>query len=1107
MPGPLVDISPNPRRVNIQSSKLSSRRNSKLSPYSQLSGRNSPARATPSPSRSSPHYMEATTSSMKTQTPNAASKLPRRAATPNSLSKDTAKGLINAAAQHIGTGRANASSRSPNGNPANGGRVVTPRACNTTGMAAGRVTTPVSSNKPLPSPPIACVSTNASPTKLTRTLLDASDKPLKMAAGTPHEQEWPALYPEQASTPDTLEFASRHPIQQLASPTSASGSLGLHAENSSSAWKVRSHDSANVPTIRHVRDAFPGNENKVGAGTQSFSTVGLHAEVTVRNPQLLSVEPDMSPAAAAIQKLSDSSSLAVPTPPSRASSLRDRISNGSIINDGPAAKKVTGFTDFTTKSPAKQSRNNLIQSKMPHSEPPSTSVIEDNSNMNEIGHGNTPGVEILTVNSGSSGTATEVNAADTALEDPQALPGSPHKRSSIPVPASSPSPVRAQSSASRSNVSSTGATKWPLLNTKSSSESEGYSTIHDYGPNLDDISDHQAIMRDGPKRLSDAYGNAPNTQPQTVSEATANGSRSSTASPHENASSHRASMESRASGIRVKRLSAHSHQSGLGPVLTIHEEADTVLLGNTQKAPDVPSIDTDLYRTAVHNNSHQAMRREAQPEKPAVYRPTGLRARTPQLQVPNGRKQPGRSPPAIKPPTSRQTSFETQSRRATHEIAKIQKDAGSRQVSSAQGLGQRRHPANSNEKSPVDSRAVNFEKHPTRYSSLASNRTAKVSIPFPTSIYKESLLDIHSASKSSPEETESPRIHPSTKLEARKATVVPAASQTASDPIQNRSRTPSEESKDSALAQAQSHTPGLFPPTRLEGSASKDSSSIGYPTRVEPQPAHSQDLSYQSHRSTFIPGVCASPGHLPERITNPRLSHDFKTSHYKGASSLGTFSSKTFTDSGQTSKIKFAKSIRNLFHKRDSRSTVKSSLAEVAEGTTENGSPVATNGISFADLERMKVSRVRAQPPTPSPASLSLLAKQVSSGLTDTHSSNAGSPSSIRSSATASIVRDVREAANSLPFDSVERFRLLNVAEIMVSTIQHAKQAAKHALVAKANAQEAEHESKLAQLAAQQLRSMMTKNMSHGDKFGDLFRRVEAPITSRHGSKSSRNGH
>ena len=96
---PLADISHNQRRVAVQFSKRSFIRNPKL-PHSRLPGGGSSAH---------------TASSMNSRTLTVTSKLPHRAATPNSLPGDSTKEWVSTAAQRVGLTCANTDGHTPKG--------------------------------------------------------------------------------------------------------------------------------------------------------------------------------------------------------------------------------------------------------------------------------------------------------------------------------------------------------------------------------------------------------------------------------------------------------------------------------------------------------------------------------------------------------------------------------------------------------------------------------------------------------------------------------------------------------------------------------------------------------------------------------------------------------------------------------------------------------------------------------------------------------------------------------------------------------------------------------------------------------------------------------
>jgi len=651
----------------------------------------------------------------------------------------------------------------------------------------------------------------------------------------------------------------------------------------------------------------------------------------------------------------------------------------------------------------------------------------------------------LTLSLGSKIATVDRNAAGVdSGRDQQLRTDTGSKRSSIPVLvhyASSvmaqpleraSSSVRAPSAASFTNVSSTGETRWPLLNNKSSSESGGKSTIHDYGPNTNMGSDEVVTMRDGLKRHSDIFGTAPCVLPRTSSTVSRSASRPSPASFDEVDLTSRASMESRTSGARVKRLSAHSLKSGLGAVLTIHEEADNIILGESSGMPDVPSIHTDLYRQAVQNDSRQTVGRDGQQGGPA-----SPQTAEPRTGIPNSRKQPRKSPPANRASKVRQTSFGISARQPTLGPENCREDTRNHQATSKQAQHQRRNPTNSEESFPVEQRHVSsLGVHPSRSSSFASARRAKVNSSSMASS-KESERDRSSESQSSPELAPNLAVNSVSRSETHKVSVPPTNSWKASTAQSNFIPLPPEHKN--MIHDGQEKTNPELPLSISHPRASrKEQSPIDYPSRLQPGSLRASNAEYSSHRSTFVPGVCASPDQIPERITDSRLSSDFKTAgrgHHKPRYSQATFSSKAYTDCGSMSKAKIAMSIRNFFHKHSSNNILKltenKELAEPRPNFTPDGSPVARSGRLPATFQRIVTSRGGRTPtPTPAKKDTSSPSNQGSPVRAMVSSPIPESPDSDLSSETPSLVRYVREAANTLPSGAVERFRLLNVAEV-----------------------------------------------------------------------------
>lgn len=102
---------------------------------------------------------------------------------------------------------------------------------------------PVLTDKPLPSPPTAQITT-VSPSKGSRSLIDASEKPLRRSPpGKPHQQEdWPVLFPEKPTTPGTL--------QQMARPEGPYPSVRAMRIATRERLSARANAESKIPSIQ-----------------------------------------------------------------------------------------------------------------------------------------------------------------------------------------------------------------------------------------------------------------------------------------------------------------------------------------------------------------------------------------------------------------------------------------------------------------------------------------------------------------------------------------------------------------------------------------------------------------------------------------------------------------------------------------------------------------------------------------------------------------------------------------------------------------------------------------------------------------------------------------
>ena len=232
--------------------------------------------------------------------------------------------------------------------------------------------------KPLPSPPVAQVM-KAGPLKQNRTLIDASEKPLRRSpCGKPQEEAevWPVLYPNRPTTPGTLrqmtperdgvlatadsiyQPGERYPrlpslgtyestldIGHKPSPKTATGLQIQRKQLSSPNLRKASKDLKNVPS---------GQDKGRHGATPLHNTAKQTGKPD--NPRLEAKRPDPTVLAddAYVDIVSDHKPTVNTKPPNeprqtRTSSLRARMSAGTATNEN---LKPNGNNIFTDSSAA-----------------------------------------------------------------------------------------------------------------------------------------------------------------------------------------------------------------------------------------------------------------------------------------------------------------------------------------------------------------------------------------------------------------------------------------------------------------------------------------------------------------------------------------------------------------------------------------------------------------------------------------------------------------------------------------------------------------------------------------------------------------------------------
>ena len=191
--------------------------------------------------------------------------------------------------------------------------------------------------KPLPARPVASLAYGPSPSKDSRTLIDAVERPLRRSiAGSEHD--WPTLSPSPTSTPLANQSTSSFDMldSQLETPSAhlSSTATTLVAAASELTWTMTGQQSNQHKT----------SSNDAIGGSISFSSCTSAPEATPIDKTEGTTRKTTHEDAHA----SSPHDGTLTSYPARTTSLRDRLSSGSLIDCGPeSANVVTGFTGFT----------------------------------------------------------------------------------------------------------------------------------------------------------------------------------------------------------------------------------------------------------------------------------------------------------------------------------------------------------------------------------------------------------------------------------------------------------------------------------------------------------------------------------------------------------------------------------------------------------------------------------------------------------------------------------------------------------------------------------------------------------------------------------------
>ncbi|KAK3705108.1 hypothetical protein LTR37_013475 [Vermiconidia calcicola] len=198
-------------------------------------------------------------------------------------------------------------------------------------------------DKPLPSRPIARVSNLLSPTKDSRGLIDAIEKPLQITDTAGDKHEWPALTPQSSRsasmTPSSNSRYAQEDVETMPASTYATPLSVMAAAT----------ELTNVITGKHSTK-YTDNERISHSPASSYASATESSSlVSISRKHSIGPEESLGRTRTATQQEQQPNSCAADAEyPTRKASLRSRISSGSLVSPAAGSKHhFIGFTDFT----------------------------------------------------------------------------------------------------------------------------------------------------------------------------------------------------------------------------------------------------------------------------------------------------------------------------------------------------------------------------------------------------------------------------------------------------------------------------------------------------------------------------------------------------------------------------------------------------------------------------------------------------------------------------------------------------------------------------------------------------------------------------------------
>lgn len=221
---------------------------------------------------------------------------------------------------------------------------------------------PLPREKPLPSRPIARLSSSLSPSKDSRSLIDAGEAPLHITSTAGQKQVWPTLTPQSANSTSTSASTDFTDVKQMeSSPISPSRA-------------ARASLLAAATTLTHVitgKSPTRSNENTGGSQSSPSSYASANESSSPSQPDDgVGLDVKKTRDVESSSNIEDAQQAAEHvTFPTRQASLRQRISNGSLVS--PSVNSPNRFIAFTDYTKARDGSMTSSKSR-PHSPSPAS---------------------------------------------------------------------------------------------------------------------------------------------------------------------------------------------------------------------------------------------------------------------------------------------------------------------------------------------------------------------------------------------------------------------------------------------------------------------------------------------------------------------------------------------------------------------------------------------------------------------------------------------------------------------------------------------------------------------------------------------------------------